>query len=49
MITILSVLNSKEKKNTKTSENNLTLYSPCSKCKSRYHYNLECMYKNISK
>ena len=49
MITILSVLNSKEQNTKKTSEDNLTLYSPCSKCKSIYHYNLECMYKNISK
>ena len=29
--------------------NNSQEHHPCSRCKSKDHFNLECMYKNISK
>ncbi len=49
MITILSVLGKNKNKNEYKQEINLPEYPPCSRCKSRTHFNLECMYKNISK
>ena len=59
MITILSVLSKNEnnesnqnesnQNNNLINQNNNQEYPPCSRCKSKDHFNLECMYKSISK
>ena len=48
MITILSVLNNNKNNNQNKKEIKIPEYPPCSRCKSRKHFNLECMYKNFN-
>ena len=53
MISILSVLNNNKNKNKNKNDKqevNISIpeYPPCSRCKSRKHFNLECMYKNFN-